>query len=209
MKKVCATYRTGGYGNLNRPIIITPGWEYICFTDDDTLESDVWKIMLIEDVMLDPIRLARKSKIITHEFIDYDLLITCDITTTVNCNLDSFIETYKTHSFVAMRHNLRDCIYEEATACIERNKDNPTDINEYMSFLKLQGYPEHNGLIGSGVIIKDNTEYNRRFCRSWWKEVWNYTCRDQLSFNYIAWKLKMYYDTMPFDILKSEFLLQK
>src|SRR2546422_511368 len=46
MRKAVYTFIFGGYDDLKSPAIFTPGWDYICFTDDPTLRSDIWDVRL-------------------------------------------------------------------------------------------------------------------------------------------------------------------
>jgi len=48
IKKVCYTAIIGDYDKLHDPLIVTPGWDYICFTDDKDIKSNVWEIKHIE-----------------------------------------------------------------------------------------------------------------------------------------------------------------
>lgn len=91
----------------------------------------------------------------------------------------------------------------EETAYIKRQKFayGETKMTK-MSFLpKLKNmkkrYPENNGLISTGVILRRHNDPKIiETMDAWWNEVENFSKRDQMSFNYIAWK----YNT-PFSIL--------
>jgi hypothetical protein len=64
-------------------------------------------------------------------------------------------------------------------------------MQEYL----FDGYPYNNGLVATWVLHRDNTGKNHHFCAAWWEQVKNYSIRDQLSFNYVAWKLNFTYNT--------------
>ena len=44
MKKVVFTFIINGYDTLKDPTIVTPGWDYLCFSDEG-LSSEVPKIL--------------------------------------------------------------------------------------------------------------------------------------------------------------------
>ncbi len=91
----------------------------------------------------------------------------------------------------------RNCIYEEALACIERRKDSKKTISSQMSRYKRENYPTNNKLVETSILVRRNTTDVARFCHLWWKEVAQGSRRDQLSFNYISWLLEMSYAELP------------
>jgi hypothetical protein len=40
----------------------------------------------------------------------------------------------------------------------------------------------------------------------WWEMILNYSRRDQLSFNYIAWKYNLNYTTLPWNEIENNFI---
>ena len=42
--KICYTCITGKYDALIEPLVVTPGWKYVCFTDQTNFTSKVWEI---------------------------------------------------------------------------------------------------------------------------------------------------------------------
>ena len=52
-----------------------------------------------------------------------------------------------------------------------------------------EGYPSNNGLINGGVILRKHNENDCiKVMENWWEEIKYNSKRDQLSFNYVAWK---------------------
>ena len=49
--KVIYTAIFGDYDTLKEPLVITPGWKYICYTDQD-FESKVWEIKKVKLVLV-------------------------------------------------------------------------------------------------------------------------------------------------------------
>ncbi len=215
MKKVIFTYLTGGYGELVQPTVVTPDWRYVCFTD--RVESErcgAWEIHPILGGSKTNVQKARSVKLTPHGYIQADLWVSCDIMITPRCNLDDFVSHYLRGEMTLMAHPSRDCIYEEGEACKRLNKDSPELIDAYLNKLRLAGYPEHQGMVATGLMIRRNTQTVRDFGEKWLQELLSGSHRDQLSFNYIDWKLrkegvKLDYSMMPFDVLVNEFLLRK
>lgn len=199
MRKVIYTAIIGTYDNLRLPKQVTEGWDYVCFTDQMDLGSDFWKIRYIDSAMLGTTKTARYVKINNELFLDYDLSIWIDGCFEIRCDLDAFVEAFHKGKFSLMSHG-RDCTYEEAQACISNNKDSPDIINGQMNSYRSDGLPEHEGMVATGLIIRDhNNKETVQFTQKWWEQVRLCSKRDQLSFNYTLWKYPMDVNVMDFD----------
>ena len=134
-----------------------------------------------------PRLLAREIKLKPHEFLpDHDYSIWIDSNfEIINPVLDF------SYDIVTWKHPDRDCIYEEAKECIRLKKDDPEIIFKQMHKYRSENYPEHNGLLASGFMIRKNTEQVNKFCEEWWDEVKHNSIRDQLSFNYVFTKYNL------------------
>ena len=91
----------------------------------------------------------------------------------------------------------RDCIYDEYNAIInlgkndpnQKYKDDPQVMYDQVKRYQDEGYPSHNGLITGMVILRRHNEKDCvRVMEDWWTEIKYGSKRDQLSFNYVAWK---------------------
>lgn len=168
----------------------------ICCTDK-YLVSSTWEIVIVDP---EP-KIFRKVKILPHLFLpEHDKSVWMD-GHLVPYDLSLFDNK---SGFWLMKHPTRTCIYQEARECITLRKDNPATINEQMGRYRLEGYPENNGLSATGVLIRDNTKENNDFNEFWWHQVRTGSVRDQLSFNYSAWKTGLKFNQFPFlqDITK-------
>ena len=191
-KKVCYTAIIGEYDKLMEPKVVSEGFDYVCFTDDITLKSPIWRIIPVTNPQgLDNTRLARKIKILCNSVLkEYDLSIWIDGNISINCDLNIFLdENYHGKDILLLNHPVRSCIYEEAKACIASGKDDPEIINKQMEGYRSNGYPEGNGLVGTGLMIRNHRSKKiDEFMNSWWTEVYTKSKRDQLSFNFVLWK---------------------
>ena len=107
---------------------------------------------------------------------------------------------------MAIKHDLRDDVYEEAQACIELEKDSPEIITSQVSRYNKHDYPEHNGLIASGILFrKHNDQQVKQIMADWYSEVYNYSRRDQLSFNYVCWKNNFKYEESKEFYFKNQY----
>lgn len=201
-KKVIYTAIMGEYDLLKEPLVITPGWDYICYTNNKDLVSDIWKF---EYMHLNSVKELRKLKILTP--FEYETCIWVDASIEINCNLDEFIIEHHKGYFTIMKHPYRNCVYEEANECIKRKKDSMDIINEQIGRYKQMGYPVNNGMVASGLIVRESCIRVQRFCDRWWKEVEQYSKRDQISFNFTAFYYPLRYNLIPYSVLEKEFIL--
>ena len=63
-----------------------------------------------------------------------------------------------------------------------------------------EGFPRGAGLAEACVILRRHTAAVEAFGEAWWHEIRTGSHRDQLSFDYVAWKLGMRYATFPLPV---------
>jgi len=226
---VIYTAISGDYDDLKEPLIRCEDCDYVCFTDNLDLSSEVWKIIPFEELGLDDVRKAREVKLRPQRYFpDYEYSIWVDSNIELigdimgllkeyfayeesqSCEgsigiIPAILESSEAHQqqkeevlFLSFKHPIRDCAYEEAEACILLKKDVPAIINKQMTRYSEEGFPRNAGLIESNVILrKHNNAVLQGVMENWWHEVENESKRDQLSFNYVCWKLSFEYNIMP------------
>jgi|TARA_R100000030_G_scaffold43737_1_gene33069 hypothetical protein len=210
-KKVVYTSVFGNYDNVIEPKLPSD-WDWKFFNETNSLG-------LYEDNM----RSAKRYKILPHRYLSqYDISIYIDGNYIIRGDVNELIDTYlKDVNAAFHNHNAqpdydkRNCIYDEAGTILmfgERNmkitpergmknyKDNPNIIVSQMQRYMDNQYPKNNGLITGGVILrKHNQKDCVRVMEDWWKEIRYGSKRDQLSFNYVAWKNKFRFNYMEYD----------
>ena len=198
IKKAIYLIIIGDYDELHEPLIITPGWDYICFSDQN-IKSKTWQIRKIEgDSFLSNAMLSRKINILIHWFLpDYDITIGVPGYSVIKVNLDKYIDEYfsedrqKTCDMAVLTHPRRRRIYEEANFWKIYGKDPFGIIEKQMESYKDQGIP--NIRIGAcGVLVrKSNNRRLEKFCELWWEEVLKHSHQDQISFPFVLWKYNL------------------
>jgi hypothetical protein len=128
---------------------------------------------------------------------DMSLWIDASISCSVDNLNDLFESRLKNHDIAVHAHPKRNCIYEEASVCIKLAKDRNDFINAQMEKYRNDNYPAAAGLVSNGIIFRRHSPAVYNFNRYWWNEILNHSRRDQLSFNYVAWKLGIVYFTIP------------
>lgn len=211
MKKIVYTAIIGDYDNLVTPLQKNEDYKYILFTNNKELESDFWEVIYIENAGLSDKKLARKIKIRPDLYLPkHEINIWLDANIIQNCNLESLVECLSDFDMLTMKHPSRKCIYQEVLACNYFKKDSLDLMIKQTNRYKKNNYPENNGLIQSGVIIRRNNQEVKDLMRNWWYEVSEYSHRDQLSFNYVLSKFMGFKLVLvPSSILRTHFLYIK
>ena len=228
-KKVIYTSIFGDYDTLPDITYHPPGFDFVCFTDSD-IQASGWKVIKVLPLYSDNTRNAKRYKILPHRFLkDYEISIYIDGNFSVIKDVNELINLYLTDTNAAFHDHSknaldsRNCIYQEANTILfygERNiklwpergllnyKDNPEIIKKQMAKYHNESYPVNNGLIVGGIILR---RHNEDECinamENWWSEIKYHSKRDQLSFNYIAWKTNFKFNYIPHDTRNSEYFL--
>lgn len=211
-RKVIYTAIIGAYRKLQKPPFIPTDWDFVCFTDRADLKSSLWHIHKVTPTYTDdPARQSKTYKILPHTFLpEYDISIWMDVPFTIKRNPDLIVAEYLTTNLAVFNHahsnDSRDCVYEEARVLLtEKRKDDPATISAQVTKYQSQGYPEHHGLATCGVLIRRHNEPDIvEAMEAWWNEITAHSKRDQLSFNYIAWKHHLRFIYLPGDIRNNE-----
>lgn len=224
MKIAVYTSIFGGYDNLIEDQFQMEGVDYICFTDVD-IQSKTWKIIKSNPIYNDPNRNAKKYKILPHRYLkNYDWSIWIDGNIKVVSDIRGLCDgdPYKVYDHMQV-FDKRDCIYDEAQAILnfgkinsektpERNiknwKDNPKLIVDQINGYISEGYPKQNGLATNPIIIRNHHDFNViKNMEDWWNEIKYNSKRDQLSFNYIAWKNNFNFVYLEGDSRNNEYFV--
>lgn len=172
---------TAGRDLPGAPGPLPAGWRAVCFSDGG--DHPDWEVRAVTEEGGSPIRNTRMHKLLPQRFLpDAEISLWIDANWTVACNLDRLVETYLDRADAAFhRHPQRDCVYDEAEACVRLKKADPEAIAEQVRRYRSRGYPRHNGLVATGIVLRRHTAPVERFCRRWWEELAAGSHRDQLS----------------------------
>lgn len=206
----------GNYDELNDPIRVENDFcDYYCFTDNEQLKSDVWKIVYVKQSDyselkgLDKVKFARYIKTHPHTFLkEYKHTIFIDANLTIRKSLIAWYCLYSNgNGILTFKHPDRDCVYDEEIRCKEMNKDNPVVMDKQISRYRKEGYPKHNGLVMTNLMYRENNKEVNNFNEKWWKEIKKESRRDQLSFNYVQWKTKIDVDLCPLHAAFNDYFI--
>ena len=198
--KVIYSANFGSYDSPKDPIFIESDIDYLYFTDNPEIQSDLWHVIFIDSNLFDSRMMARIFKHLPHFFLtQYRSSLWVDAQITINKASASYIfSLLDNRSFICFRHNRRTKVFYEAIACIRIGHDSIKKIvTQYISY-RLDGFKDYDPLIASGVLARNHMKKNIFiFQELWFKEIFNRSIRDQLSFNYLASKESLEYSTFP------------
>ena len=186
------------YDTLKSPLVVDPNIRYVCITDEPLPDVPPWKQRIVAKRNTSPRRHARLYKIMAHgcfPLAEYSLYI--DGRIQLKIYPVEVLGWLKEHDMATFKHPRDSCLYWEAHKCSEWGLDDPGIINEQMKRYKAERYPKDNGLSATSVILRRHTEAIRRFNGAWWLEILFGSLRDQLSFEYVRWKLGLGRDVIP------------
>ena len=158
---------------------------FICFTDNPSLRSDSWEIVLVEPLFeMDPRRSQRHIKICGHEKLhEFDEWLYMDNTVRLKVPPEHILEHWlKGADWTAISHDHNATLWEEFEANISLQKDTAERLNEqvadYSRFYArlLQERP-----VWNGMFARRNTEEVMSASKLWFYHVLRYSARDQLS----------------------------
>lgn len=165
-----------------------PGVRYVCFTDQRR-RHPVWEFVDVNFYgYCDPRRVARMYKILSHVwFPDEETIWVDGRIRLIRSPLD--IASRYDGIVCARPHHSRKCIYKEANEVKRINYDNHAIVDDHISRIRNRKYPPDNGLHETGVLLR--RPGCEEFNRLWWEQLSTGSKRDQLSFDFVAWKLGM------------------
>jgi len=194
MKIVIYTGISNGYDKLSAPTYKHDGVDYICFTDDPNLYSDVWEVRLIENYH----RIDKVVKLFPHKFLpDYDISIWVDANFIVHKPILKLLQYVEKQNMVVFLPPKKHTLQTEFELCIKHSRANISDLQkqqkEYVDFMA-------NLVYACGILIRrHNAIDTKETMLDWWREIQYHTYRDQLSFPVVAAK-----NNLHFVVIKEE-----
>jgi len=140
----------------------------------------------------DPVRNAKIYKVLSHYFDKDEYSIWIDGNIFLKKDISFYINLLGDYDIAVFRNFYRNCLYEEAKACIKQKLDDPEIIEAQIKRYKQKGFPENAGLPSTGLIIRRQTDKIKYLNEKWWAEICRGSRRDQISFPYIFHKVVRY-----------------
>ncbi|MEO8667037.1 MAG: glycosyltransferase domain-containing protein [Bauldia sp.] len=215
---VAYTTITDGYDVLkHQPRSATTDTEFVAFLDPATVAAHGprtrrWRVAEFEPPPVGPQRASRWYKANAHLATDagFSLWLDASVSVVFPLPLARLIPLFMGEfDLCVFAHHARQSVYEEAEACKERELDLPEVIDAQMERYRREGMPAELGLAEVPVILRRHSAAIRRFNETWWREIETGSRRDQLSFDYAAWKSGVSYARFPLSLATRNGLFLK
>lgn len=182
----------GGKDELKEPTQIDKNVDYVCFTDDSTIRSDAYRILLQKPQFESPILSAKVFKLLPHlYFPDYSHSLWIDASLTLTTgDIHAWVDSHLArNNFTVFLNTKRPTLLEEAQFLRDSKKVKPEELDRQLAFYAKEGLPLEGDMInGSTILRAHNASDVVRFDELWWEQVRTYTMRDEVSFRYLQWK---------------------
>ncbi|GMJ15355.1 hypothetical protein like AT5G42660 [Hibiscus trionum] len=219
-KVVVSTCAFGGGDDLYQPIGMSEASVkkvcYVAFWDEITLTAQEsqgnkigkngfigkWRIVVVKNLPFVDQRLNGKiPKMLPHRLFPHaKYSIWVDSKSQFRRDPLGVIEALlvRTNSLLAIsEHGARSSVYDEAKAVVKKHKATPEEVEVQMRQYRKDGLPEDKRFNGkkalneASVIVREHTTLTNMLMCLWFNEVVRFTSRDQLSFPYVLWRLKV------------------
>tara|TARA_Y100000816_G_scaffold48311_1_gene30590 strand:+ start:7346 stop:8035 length:690 start_codon:yes stop_codon:yes gene_type:complete len=144
-------------------------------------------------------RAAKVFKIIPEYFIpNYDVYIWHDITHALKQDPKQLVKKYlKENDYAIFQHEFRDCLFEEAKFVKKLAYDDKKLVSRQISNYRSLKHPNNSGLYELSSYIKNNNDKTKEFSIKWFEQISKFSSRDQISFAFLIYNLKMKYSLLP------------
>jgi hypothetical protein len=181
------------------------------FTDLDMSDKRISYPIIPKHIdHLPSVRRQRRTKILIPEEIydNYEFSIWVDSRPKLAADPYSLIDYMEPDSdMMLMRHNDRDCVYDEGRVCVDNGKAIEKEVSNQLDFYRDIGYPPHNGLWATNMMLRRHTGTLLKLMRIWWSQIEAFSHRDQISLPYAARVAKAKISSYP-DELRGDLFLQ-
>lgn len=200
-KFVVYTCITGGYDGLMAPLYRHKDIDYIAYTDNPQIETEVWQLREIPaslEYLNNNIMINRYLKFHPSEFFsEYDYALYIDGNILVVSDIRNMVNRVNISTGLAFhRHSCRNCIYKEAEVCRIEKKGDHKKISEQLERYKNIGFPKQFGLYEANIILSDLRNASGKFIlEEWWREFKeSESFRDQIALPFAVWKCGFQFD---------------
>lgn len=194
-KYVIYTAVVGGYDAILQPKVVDDRFDYVLFSNDiKENRVGVWQVRPITYQNDDNTRICRYIKTHPNELLpNYDFSIWMDANLQICTSYiyERAIELLNEEIIISsMWHPVRNCIYEEAFAVVNMMVEHENIVVAWCHKLRKEKFPKHQGLCETNVMFRRHDDpITSKVNALWWQCIERYSRRDQLSFNYVLWKL--------------------
>lgn len=199
----------GNYDTIHQPIVVDERFDYILFSNN-IFDSNIgiWQIRPIPFDHTDPTRIARYVKTHPEELLPmhrYSIWMDASIQINDSGFYDKAISIIQSNCPISVNgHPYRNCIYDEMFTIMQQSLEYEPVVIKWGQFLRKEKYPRNHGLSETNILLRQHHNASViALNKLWWDCISQYSRRDQLSFNYVLWKLDINIHIFYTDLRKS------
>lgn len=199
-KFVIYTAVIGNYDEILQPQVIDDRFDYVLFSNEiEEKQIGVWQVRPITYVNDIQTKIARYVKTHPEELLpEYDISVWMDANIQI-ASSDFYLRVCELSDnktiLSTVKHPKLTCIYQEMLVMVYGRYEKESVVVDWGHFLRKENYPRDNGIVETGVLFRNHSvPAIKDFDEQWWWCIDNYSRRDQLSFNYVLWKLKLQFE---------------
>ena len=193
----------GNYDSVVKPARVFKDVDYVLFTDQPVKQAP-WRTVhvdwfgTVDDEWKDR-RAARHFKAQPGMYMPKaDMFIWTDMTHEVHVHPAEIRERYVKENDIALfRHELRDCVFQEASAVLQYKMDTQDNIDRQLYLYQKENYRRRSGLWETPGVVRMNTPKITQVGMMWQEMMNKYSSRDQISLPYVLDKLNVDVSVLP------------
>jgi hypothetical protein len=178
---------SGHFDELVAPLVIHPDVDYFLFTDSDEVPPYPFKSVSCRYHDIESRRSARFVKTNPVLLLDrYDIVVWIDANVVMKSGLGPFLQTLDDSQadIGVIHHTTRQSFVDEAEECARIGADDAEVLKEQAAHYIAAGIIPKDLIETNFIIARLSEPRTQTFFRLWWKEIANYSLRDQVSVNY-------------------------
>jgi len=189
-KFVIYTAIFGTYDELIDPKFSDNTFDYVCFTDQSDLSSNIWKIIKVPQLDVGATASNRMYKMLPHQFLpEYEASIYIDANIEiVKSPIKFFNQILSSHSLAFPSHFSRNNIYDEAYVLLRSGRLSFFKAVDQMLEYRRAGFISQVKMGEHNILLRCHSD-TKYIMESWWNEYLKYPSRDQLSLAFILWRM--------------------
>ena len=198
----------GETDNLKDPHVVSEDIDYICFTENRNIKSNVWEIIYCDLKYKDNSQLStREYKINPHKYLkEYDISVWIDAAYQIRLDFKDIIEkALDGYSLAAYKHSGGNNIYQEFDG--QKNPKYNRDLmkKQIEKYKNIKKYDFESFIIlQSGILFRRHNEKDCiLFSNYWFNEIINFGCECQISMPYALFESKIKYNKIEPDTPKG------
>ncbi|MBO7144838.1 MAG: DUF616 domain-containing protein [Salinivirgaceae bacterium] len=204
---VIYTAIVGEYDEISQPLVVDDRFDYILFSNDIKVPKvGVWRVRPINYYNVVQTKIARWVKTHPEELLpEYECSVWLDARIIIKSQYiyDKTVELYDSKNILSLQTNPDfNCIYKEMIRMLFLQWEEESVILSWGHHLREENYPRNIGTKETGLLYRKHSDKTiKQFDELWWWCIENYSRRDQFSFNYVLWKLKITSNSFLPDVL--------